>query len=153
MSLFQQLESKLKQALLGHDFVAIDILKLVKSVILLQAKEMNAETPPDQVCQAVIYKQIKAYEDVIALYEGQGRLKAVAQKRQEIEILKALLPAQLSHSDLTKAVDQVIADSNLDLEMRNFKFFLEQIEQKVGLGVGRSQIARILQERMKAGNV
>ena len=56
MSLFAKLEAELKTALLARDMVAVDVLKMIKSPVLLQAKEQNLTEPTDEICQTAIYK-------------------------------------------------------------------------------------------------
>ena len=80
MSLFAQLEERLKRALLDRDTETVDVLKLVKSAVVLQAKEQRLASPSDELSQAAIYKQIKAYQEVIDLYSDQNQEEMADEK-------------------------------------------------------------------------
>lgn len=149
MFLYSQLEEKLKQALLSRDLKTVEVLKLIKSPILLKAKELNQAAPSDEICQNLIHKQIKIYQEAIDLYKNQNQLEVIAQKEQEIKILKDLLPPQLNQLELENLIDEIVAESGLNLELRNFKALIELIEEKVALRANRSQIAQILKKKVE----
>ncbi|MYB39973.1 hypothetical protein F4X86_01590 [Candidatus Saccharibacteria bacterium] len=153
MSLFAQLEDELKRALLARDTEKVEVFKLVKSAILLQAKEQGLQSPPPELCQAAIYKQIKAYQEIIDLYRSQNQAEAAAGKEQEMKLLQDLLPAQLGQSELEAVIDQVVDQADLELTMGNFKTLLDLIEERVGLAASKSQIAQSLKRKIEAGHV
>ena len=150
MSFFAQLEGRLKRALLDRDTETTDVLKLIKSSVLLQAKESGLELPSDEMCQAAVYRQIKAYEETAGLYRQRGEQSSAEQQERELRILQSLLPAQLGQSDLESVVEEIIGQSGLELEMGNFKALLEAIVERVGLAASRGQIAQVLRERITA---
>ena len=153
MSLFSQLEEKLKRSLLDRDSETTEILKLVKSTALLQAKDLNLETPTDEICQGVISKKIKTCRETIDLYQSRNLSEPAQQQQQEINVLQDLLPAQLGQSDLEKIVDETVASTGLGLEMGNFKNLLDAIEAKVGMSASRGQVAQLLKEKINSKDV
>ena len=153
MSLFAQLEDELKRALLARDTDKVEVFKLVKSAVLLQAKEQGLEPPSDELCQAAIYKQIKAYQEIIDLYRSRDQAEVAAGKEQEMKLLQDLLPAQLGQSELEAVVDQVVDQAGLELTMGNFKTLLDLVEEQVGLAASKSQIAQSLKRKIEAGHV
>ena len=153
MSLFAQLEERLKRALLDRDTETVDVLKLVKSAVVLQAKERGLPSPTDELCQAAIYKQLKAYQEVVDLYRGQNQTQMVAEKEREMQILQNLLPAQLGQSELEAVINQVVDQAGLELTMGNFKTLLDMVEDRVGLAASKSQVAQLLKRKIDAGHV
>ena len=150
MSLFSRLEEELKRTLIARDMVAIDTLKLIKSIVLLEAKAANLSVATDEMLLGIIYKQIKKYREAAELYSNQNQLEAARTKEEEIAILEALLPTQLGQAELTTCIDGVLRDAQLDFKMSNFKFFLDQVMAKVGMAASRGDIARLLKERLEA---
>ena len=142
------MEKKLKRSLLERDFETIEVLKLVKSAALLQAKDLNLETPSDKICQAVIDKRIKNCQESVDLYQSLDQAENVRQQEREVEVLRGLLPTQLGQSDLEKVIDEVIVEAGLALQMSNFKTLLDLVATKVGLSAGRGQVAKLLKEKI-----
>ena len=147
------MEKKLKRSLLERDFETIEVLKLVKSAALLQAKDLNLETPTDKICQAVIEKRIKNCRESVDLYQNLDQAENVRQQEREIEVLRDLLPTQLGQSDLEKVINEVVVEAGLDLQMSNFKTLLDLAAIKVGLSAGRGQIAKFLKEKIDSEDV
>ncbi len=147
------MEEKLKRSLLDRDSETTEILKLIKSIALLRAKDLNLETPTDEICQAVIGKKIKTCRETIDLYQSRDLPEPAQQQQQEINVLQDLLPAQLGQSDLEKIVDETVAATGLGLEMSNFKNLLDAIEAKVGMSAGRGQVAQLLKEKIDSKDV
>ena len=147
------MEKKLKRSLLERDFETIEVLKLVKSAALLQAKDLNLETPTDKICQAVIEKRIKNCRESVDLYQNLDQAENVRQQEREIEVLRDLLPTQLGQSDLEKVISEVVVEAGLDLQMSNFKTLLDLAAIKVGLSAGRGQIAKLLKEKIDSEDV
>ena len=150
MSLFSRLEEELKRTLIARDMVAIDTLKLIKSIVLLEAKAANLPVATDEMLLGIIYKQIKKYREAAELYSNQNQTEAARLKEEEIAILEALLPAQLGQAELITCIDGVLRDAQLDLKMSNFKLFLDQVMTEVGMAASRGDIARLLKERLEA---
>lgn len=148
MSLFDELEANLKKALLSRDLLTVEVLKLLKSEILLQAKAQQTEIS-DELCRRCLDKKIKSYEEAAQLYRRENQAGRAQQKEDEIEVLKRLLPPQLEPAALKEAIDQILSRTDLALERSNFKALLELIEPQLGHQTSRAQIAAVLQEKIK----
>ena len=150
MLLFSRLEEELKRTLIARDMVAIDTLKLIKSIVLLEAKAASLPVATDEILLGIIYKQIKKYREAAELYSNQNQTAAARTKEEEIAILEALLPAQLGQAELIICIDRILRDAQLDLKISNLKFFLDQVIAEVGMAASRGDIARLLKERLEA---
>ena len=150
MSLFARLEEELKRALLARDTLAVEVIKLVKSAVLLQAKSAGSQIADDASVQAALGKQIKNCREAAELYHSQGQQEVASQKMREIEVLEGLLPAQLSQDELRELIEEILRKAQLDLRMSNFKPLLERAITKAGLTASRADLARMLKERLEA---
>ena len=148
MSLFDELEANLKKALLSRDLLTVEVLKLLKSEILLQAKAQQTEIS-DELCRRSLDKKIKNYREAAQLYERENQSDRAKQKEDEIAVLQRLLPPQLEPAALKEAINQILGRTDLALERSNFKALLELIEPQLGHQTSRSQIAAVLQEKIK----
>ena len=138
----------MKTALLARDMVAVDVLKMIKSPMLLQAKEQNLTEPTDEICQAAIYKQIQNYQEAIELLYKLNQSQAAQSKESELKIVTALLPPQLSEAELIAIIERVLQASQLEHSLPNFKDFLREIQKEIGLGASSSQVAKILKTKL-----
>lgn len=64
----------------------------------------------DDEILAVLTKMVKQREESAKTYEEAGRIELAEQERQEIEVIKAYLPKQLSEDEIAAAVDNVITE-------------------------------------------
>src|SRR6266550_2260991 len=60
----------------------------------------------------VFQKMIKQRQESVELYDRGGRAELAAQEREEIAIISAYLPKQMSEDDVKAAIAAVIAETN-----------------------------------------
>jgi uncharacterized protein YqeY len=61
---------------------------------------------------SVLQKMIKQRQEAVELYDKGGRSELAAQEREEIAIISAYLPKQMSEDDVKAAIAGVIAETN-----------------------------------------
>lgn len=107
MSLKEQLDQDLKDAMRSHDKFRTQTLRSLKSAIKYAEIEAGAElNDPDIV--AVIAKQAKQRRDSIAEFEKAGRIDLIEKENGELDILETYLPAQLSEEAIKEKAQAVI---------------------------------------------
>ena len=112
MTLFQQIDSDLKDAMRAKDATRLGVLRMLKSALKYGAIEKSgadAELSDADAVQ-VIRKQAKQRQDSIASFEKGGRLELVEKEKAELAILNSYLPQQLGPDELAKVVRQTIAE-------------------------------------------
>lgn len=109
MSLKDQLNTDLKDAMRHKDKVRTDTIRGLKSAIKYAEIEAGAEFDDSGVL-GVITKQAKQRRDSMAEYEKGQRADLVAQESAELAILEGYLPAQLSEADIRVKAQAVIAE-------------------------------------------
>jgi uncharacterized protein len=60
----------------------------------------------------VFQKMIKQRQESVELYDKGGRAELAAQEREEIAIISAYLPKQMSEADVKAAIAAAIAETN-----------------------------------------
>lgn len=146
--MFNAIEKLLKDSLIKADQLAVDTLKLLKSDILLAAKAIKQDEPSDDVCKGVIARHIKTRQDVIAIYEKTGMDCSTIKEPAEISLLTQFLPAQLSHVELLKVVNQELEGSKIELDKRNMAALIDLILDRTKESAVRADIAKILLEKI-----
>ena len=87
----------------------LSVLRMLKSALQLEKISKNHDLSDEEVIN-VIKKQVKARKDSIVEYEKYERQDEVTKLKQEIEVLSAYLPAELSEAEIDKALDKIFAE-------------------------------------------
>ena len=116
MSLKNQIDNDLKEAMRSRDKFRTQTLRSLKSAIRYAEIEVNTELD-DQALLAVIAKQAKQRRDSIAEFKKGGRTDLVEKETAELTILENYLPAQMSEEEIREKVQTVIAE----LDVTNMK--------------------------------
>src|SRR6266550_5273709 len=103
MTLFQRIDSDLKDAMRAKDAIRLGVLRMLKSALKYGAIEKSgADSELDDTDAAqVIRKQVKQRQDSIESFEKGGRPELAEKEKVELAILNAYLPQQLSAQELT----------------------------------------------------
>ena len=111
VSLYEQLESDLRDARRRSDEVGLASLGLLKSEVVNASKEKGFEgSISDHLVVAEARSEIKRRQEAAEAFESAGRGESAARERAAAEVLKRYLPAQLSPEELEAALRKVIAD-------------------------------------------
>jgi len=115
MSLKQRIEQDLKQAIRGQEKDAIRALRAIKSMILLAETEKGASGDLTEETElSMLSKAVKQRKDSAQLYQDQGRDDLAAIERSEIEIINNYLPKQLTETELSDILKEIIAKLDAD---------------------------------------
>lgn len=112
MSLAQQIDSDLKDAMRSKDAARLGVLRMLKSALKYAAIEKSgAEGELDEAeATAVIRKQVKQRQDSIESFEKGGRAELAEKEKAELAILNNYLPAAMSADDIARLVREAIAE-------------------------------------------
>ncbi|MDQ3115934.1 MAG: GatB/YqeY domain-containing protein [Verrucomicrobiota bacterium] len=112
MSLAQQIDSDLKDAMRAKDAARLGVLRMLKSALKYAAIEKSgAEGELDEAeTTAVIRKQVKQRQDSIESFEKGGRAELAEKEKAELAILNNYLPTAMSADDIARLVREAIAE-------------------------------------------
>ena len=105
------INSALKEAMKSGQARRVSTLRLVNAAVL-QRETSGAErlTLSDAEIRDVMGKMIKQRQESFEIYEKAGRAELAAQEREEIEIISAYLPKQMSDLDAASAISALIKE-------------------------------------------
>jgi uncharacterized protein len=109
------INNALKDAMKARDERRVSTLRLVNSALKnadIEARGQNKGPLGDDELLALLAKMIKQRQESIELYEKGGRAELAQQERDEIAIITAYLPKQMSDAEVRTAITQAIADAN-----------------------------------------
>jgi uncharacterized protein YqeY len=105
------INSALKEAMKSGQARRVSTLRLINAAIL-QRETSGAErlTLNDAEIRDVMGKMIKQRQESLDIYEKAGRQELAAQEREEIEIISAYLPKQMSDIEAGEAISALIKE-------------------------------------------
>jgi len=111
MTIQEEIDGDLKDAMRARDAARLSVLRMVKSALTNAAIEKigAAGVLSDFEAVAVIRKQVKQRLDSIQSFETGGRPELAAKERKEIEFLTAYLPKPLGENEIQQIVKDAIA--------------------------------------------
>jgi hypothetical protein len=112
MTLSEQINHDLKEAMKARDAARLGTLRMVKSAFKYAAIEKSGADAvvDDETAMAVLRKQIKQREDAAEGFDKGGRPESAEKERAEITLLSAYLPAALSAEELSALIKEAIAE-------------------------------------------
>lgn len=113
MTIPQQVEEEIKEAMRARDTVRLSVLRMLKSAFKYAALESGGAegAVADEAAIPVIRKQIKQRRDSIEGFEKGGRTELAEKERVEIAVLEKFLPAALGADELAALVRDAIAET------------------------------------------
>ena len=109
MSLTDQINNDLKEAMKAKDTTTLTALRAIKSQLLLAATEKGGGESSDEAGIKMLQKLVKQRKESAELYKGQGRNDLADPELAEAAIIEKYLPKQLTEDEL-KPILQAIID-------------------------------------------
>ncbi len=105
------INSALKQAMKSGEAQRVSTLRLVNAAILeRETRGAERTTLNDTEIVDVMQKMVKQRQEALELYEKAGRSELAAKERQEIEIISAYLPKQMSDIEAAQVISTLIKE-------------------------------------------
>ena len=103
MSIKQQIQDAMKDALKNQDKVRLECLRMAKAALLLKEKD-GTGVMTEEVEIAALRSEVKKRQQTIETFLELGKEDEAEKSRAEIAILESFLPQQLSAEDLEAKV-------------------------------------------------
>ena len=107
------IKTALKAAMKAHDERRVSTLRLVNSALKnadIEARGQGKGPLTDEELLGLLQKLIKQRQESVELYEKGGRPELAQNEREEIAIISAYLPKQMSEAEAQAAIAAVIKD-------------------------------------------
>lgn len=108
MTLLETIEHDFQEALKNKNAERLSVLRLVKSSLTNKEKE-KGEPASDEVVLQILKQEAKKRDEAAKLYEQSGKTELAQKERQELEIIKVYVPAELPDDAITKVIEEVKA--------------------------------------------
>jgi uncharacterized protein YqeY len=109
------INNAVKEAMKAKNERKLSTLRMVNSTIKNADIEARGQGKPplaDAELLSLLQNMIKQRQEAVELYDKGGRAELAAQEREEIAIISAYLPKQMSEDEVKAAIGAAIAETN-----------------------------------------
>lgn len=110
MTIKNRIHEDMKTAMRSHQKERLATIRLIMAAIKQREVDERITLNDEQVL-ATLNKMIKQRRDSIAQYEIGNRKDLADKEAEEIKVIQAYLPAQLSDAEINQAIDSVINET------------------------------------------
>jgi uncharacterized protein len=110
-----EINAALKTAMKARDARRVSTLRLINSAVQSADIEAGGQGKPpltDPDLLALLQKMIKQRQESADIYEKANRAELAAQEREEVEIISAYLPKQMSDIEAGAAISALVQEIN-----------------------------------------
>ena len=109
MSLQEQINNDIKEAMKARNVDRLAALRAVKSAIMLEATKDGSTSVSDEVSLKIVAKLVKQRKDSAAIFTEQNRPDLVIDEVNQLAYLECYLPEQMGEEEVRKVVKEIIS--------------------------------------------
>lgn len=144
MTIEEQVNDGIKNAMKAHDKIRLETMRNIKKVILeAKTKPGAGDQIDDAECIKLIQKLAKQGKESAAIYKQQGREDLYEQESGQVAVLEEFLPKQLTDEELTAALKEIIAAVGATSPQDMGKVMGAATKKLAGLADGRAISAKV----------
>lgn len=131
----EKIDKMIMEALKAGEKIKAGVFRMLKSEFLVFKTAKNAK-PLDDIAEiSIIKKMIKQRQDAAKEYLEAGRLELADDELDEVEVLKVLLPAEITEEQITEAVKEVA--NTVEPIKKNIGVFMKAVKDKYPTADGK----------------
>lgn len=115
MTLRDQLQTALKEAMKAKAADRLSALRLINAAIKDREIALRGETPPAELDEpgivAILGKMVKQRQESARAYTDAGRADLADKEQAEIAVISEFLPRQLDSAEIAAAIDAAVAET------------------------------------------
>jgi len=109
MSIQEQINNDIIDAMRAKNIDKLAALRAVKSAIMLEATKDGSSLVSDEVSLKLISKLVKQRKDSATIFREQNRADLVADEVNQLSYLEVYLPEQMPEQEVREVVREIIA--------------------------------------------
>lgn len=146
MSLIEELETELKDAMRARDAERRDTLRLILNALKGSQKELQRPLSEEEELQ-VLQRERKRRVEAAEAFRSGGREEQADAEERELEILEEFMPEPLSEDEIEEIVDDVIAEVGAT-SMADLGRVMADVMPQVSGRADGSQVSQIVREKL-----
>lgn len=143
----EKLDKDMIEAMKAKDKEKLTVIRMVKASLKQEQIDHKKEINDDLLID-VVNKQIKMRKDSITEFEKGNRADLVEKTQNEIDILMAYLPEQLSSEEVIKVIDEIFADVKPESQ-KDMGKVMKEAQAKLKGKADMKEVSTIIRERLQ----
>ena len=146
MTLIEELEQEVKDAMLARDNERRDALRLILSSLRSAEKELLRPLSEDEELK-VLQRERKKRIEASEAYRSAGREEQAEKEENELDVLEEFMPEPLTEEELERIVDDAIAE-NKATSMRDLGRVMADVMPQVAGRADGSAVSQLVREKL-----
>ena len=148
MKIEEKINESIKDSMKEKNRLRLDSLRAIKSAILIEkTKSGSKDQIEESVVLKILQKMVKQRNDSAKIYLEQNRKELADVEASQANIISEFLPTQLSESELSEIIDNVIEEVGAE-SMKDMGNVISKVNERVtGQAEGRV-IAEIVKKKL-----
>ena len=148
MKIEEKINESIKDSMKEKNRLRLDSLRAIKSAILIEkTKSGSKDQIEESVVLKILQKMVKQRNDSAKIYLDQNRKELAEVEVSQANIISEFLPTQLSESELSEIIDNVIEEVGAE-SMKDMGKVISKVNERVsGQAEGRV-IAEIVKKKL-----
>lgn len=146
MSIKQTISEDMKTFMRAKDTARLGAVRLLQASIKQKEVDERIELTDEQVL-SVIQKMLKQRKDSIEAYLKANRQDLIDQEQLEIDVLTKYMPEPLSDAEVSKIIDDVIAEVNAT-DMKDMGKVVGILKSQISGRADMGQVSKIVREKL-----
>ena len=143
MSLFDQISSDIKAAMLARDKQRLEALRGVKKEFLEAKTAKGSDGDLPETAMKILVKMVKQRKDSAQIYIEQNRPELAEGELAEAKIIEEYLPQQMTEEELETALKAIIAETGATSAKDMGKVMGIATKQLAGKAEGKAISAKV----------
>ena len=132
----EKIEKMIMEALKAGEKTKAGAFRMLKSEFIVFKTAKNAK-PLDEAAEiAIIKKMIKQRQEAAKEYLAAGRLELADNELEEVDVLKPLLPAEITEEEIKEAVKEI--SNTTEPVKKNMGIFMKAVKSKYPTADGKT---------------
>lgn len=148
MSLKDTLMADLKSAMKSKDQVKVSIIRFIQAAVKNKEIEVRPNEITDEDVQVVLKKLAKQLNDAIEQYKNAGRDDLADKEQEQLIVVEAYLPEQLSEDKVAQFVAEAISELNAD-SMKQMGAVMKLVMEKTAGSADNKMISSIVRAKLQ----
>ena len=145
--MYEQIKKDMVAAMKDGDKFKLNVIRMLKSAIMLKEIEVKPNDLTDDDVLAVIKSEVKKRKGSIEEFEKYGKLDQVEDLKKEVEILSVYLPEELSEEALLQIIEEGIKEVGAE-SIKDMGKVMKYVTEKAGAAADMSTVSSLVKSKL-----
>lgn len=144
MSIQEQINADLKEAMKAKEAVRLDVVRMMKTALKnFEIEKMKELTDADAL--EVLGREVKKLKDAVEQFRAGGRADLVEKTEQEMKIIAAYLPAAMTEDEIKAIITAKVAAAE-NVTAKDFGRIMKEVSAETKGRADGGTVSRLVKE-------